>query len=153
MRVFYFSVFIIIIGVYSCRSKKSTDTLPDPGVKDTSLRFFQDQNLSWQYDSQGNMKMSGEMMLFCMNWKKDTIDYSFRNKYIQALNGSSFFNEMQKNDLIFLMGFDKIHRSAENEIITYNMEWGCKNPEFDCCWIEFYLDEKGCVSFTSVMCS
>src|SRR5688572_12355973 len=127
----------LVVLLVSCRTDKK--------INERKL-VLGAQTLQWYYNQKGELKFNTDMKAFFEAWKMGD-----RSKYLSDLSKETgFFTGMKRVDVIKYMGEDETrqeHQQASS--LMYEMEGNCDDPEVDCCWIDFYFDEKSCVSLSA----
>lgn len=155
------NIILIVFYIFtfcSCNTK-STIVRPNNSFNPDTVRASIDgQKIWWFYDEHKNLQMNDPTKEFFENWREDTSGYEYRGKFIPFFGavgeGIHFLNGLRKTDIIKYMGPSDRKNSGEGYMtVTYNMEWGCGNPEYDCCWLSIYFDVKNVVTEVSVGCT
>lgn len=145
----------------SCTSTTKTGSITNKSssYSDTIRASFNNETMWWVYTDSVKIDMNNSANTFFKNWTADTSGFEFRQPYIKFFtdgnNGSKFLTGMKRTDVIQLMGKPNRQNSGEGYItvVEYYMEWGCGNPEYDCCWLTIFFDDGDKVKEVSVACT
>jgi hypothetical protein len=151
---------IVLIVLISCKSNfKSENDIRSSFKADTMKATFENKTIWWVYTDSTTIDLNTEAKSFFQNWAADSTGFELRHLYIHFFtdsnNGSKFLTGMRKENVVQLMGKPDFQISREGlvTVVEYYMEWGCGNPEYDCCWLTISFDDLDRVKEVGVSCS
>ncbi|HTL82676.1 MAG TPA: hypothetical protein VL651_13275 [Bacteroidia bacterium] len=158
--------FFFVPSFIACNSpKNSVDNSVSSGtgnsgvVSSDTVKQKIDGKMMWRcYDANGTLHMNDELAEFFREWRADSsaLSSEFRKIHCEPLNmKANILTGMRKTDIEKYMGKPNQHHESSDgsSTFSYNVESGCYNPEFDCCWLEIFFDKNGMVTETIESCT